>query len=143
MNSRETIYAGLFSRVSTAANFTTISRRLKHWNDVAPANQPALFQAQKSEDALVSPGLNTKWRLRLDLYVYAHTGGDPSSSPGSVLNPLLDAVTAVFAPDNLATNKCTLGGLVEHAWIEGTIETDEGYLGDQGVAIIPVSIVTA
>jgi hypothetical protein len=34
----------------------------------------------------------------------------------------------------------TLGGLVNYCRIEGDIETDEGLLGEQAVAIIPVSI---
>ena len=44
---------------------------------------------------------------------------------------------ATLAPDPI-TNKCTLDGLVQHAWVEGTIETDEGLLGEQGFAMIPI-----
>jgi len=33
-----------------------------------------------------------------------------------------------------------LANLVRHARIEGRIETDEGVLGDQAVAVIPVEI---
>jgi hypothetical protein len=137
---REPIYAALFAAVSGAASFVTISRRLKHWSDCSPAEQPALYMTQRKENVQRKPGLNPVWRLEVDLYIYVHTRGDSSVSPGSLLNPLLDAVSNVLAPDNLMTNKFTLGGLVQHAWIEGTIETDEGILGDQGVAIIPICI---
>jgi hypothetical protein len=143
MINREPIYAALFAKIATAGSYTTISRRLRHWNDVAPAEQPALFVIQRNETAAVSPGLNTKWTLKVDAYVYVHTRGDPTISPGSLINPLLDSVTSVFVPDDLIKNKCTLGGLVEHAWIDGTIETDEGILGDQGVAIVPITLLFA
>ena len=64
-------------------------------------------------------------------------------SPSSVMNPLLDAVTAALAPDNPINTAQTLGGTVAHCWIEGAIETDEGTLGDQAVAIVPVRILTS
>ena len=88
---RELIYSKFFDLVKGVADFKTASRRLKHWSDVAPAQQPALFVSQRTE----------------------------------------------------INNKQTLGGLVAHAWIDGVIETDEGVLGDQAVAIIPVVIKTA
>jgi len=139
MTSREAIYAALFAKFSSIAGFTTISRRLQHWSDTPLSMQPALFMAQRGETVATVPGLNQVWSLSVDLYLYANTGADKSASPGSILNPLLDAVVAALAPDKI-TNKCTLGGIVEHAWIEGRIETDEGVLGDQGVAIVPLII---
>ena len=62
-----------------------------------------------------------------------------------MLNPLLDAVVAALAPGgaDLAVNAQTLGGLVSHCWLAGKIETDEGALGGQAVAILPVEIVLA
>lgn len=140
---REAIYAALFAKLSASTSFKTSSRRLMHWADVPAVEQPALFTSQKNETAAPAsavPGQPTLWTLSVDVYVYANTAGDTSKSPAEILNPLLDAVTACLAIDNVIKNKCTLGGLVEHAWIEGTIETDEGVLGDQAVAIIPISI---
>jgi hypothetical protein len=59
-----------------------------------------------------------------------------------VLNPLLDAIAAALAPTgaDLVAGAQTLGGLVKHCWISGAIETDEGALGGQAVAIVPVEI---
>lgn len=134
---RESIYSALFAQVSKAARFVTVSRRLKHWSDVSPAEQPALFQVQKSEIARTVPGQPTVWELHVDLFLYAHTNGNPDISPAEILNPLLDSVLNALAPDPI-TNKDTLGGLVQHAWIEGNLITDEGVLGDQAVCVIPV-----
>jgi hypothetical protein len=139
---REAIYGALFARLAGAAAFATVGRRLRHWSDVGPAEQPALFMVQKRETAERPPGLPAKWTLLVDLYVYAHAADEPSP-PASVLNPLLDALEAALGPDNAATNRQTLGGLVQHAAIAGAIETDEGVLGGQTVAIVPVEIVVS
>lgn len=140
---REAIYQAVFDKIKTASDFVTASRRLRHWQDVAITDQPALFMAQRSESVQMRPGLNPVRTLRVDVYLYARTN-DPDVAPGQILNPLLDAVLATLAtPDDLITNKLTLGGLVQHCWVEGSIETDEGVLGDQGVCIVPVVILIA
>lgn len=136
----EPAYAALFALLEASADFATASRRLRHWSDVSPPDQPALFSVQGNPTVATQPGLDPVWTLRADLYVYANTQGADGVAPGQLMNPLLQAITEALAPDNVMTNKCTLGGLVEHCWIEGQIETDEGALGDQGVLIIPVAM---
>lgn len=139
---RELIYSTLFDLLKGVGEFKTTSRRLKHWSDVAPAQQPALFVSQRTEIVTRTPGLNPIWELQLDIYLYANTGGDKGIAPSQILNPLIDAIEEALKP-NAIDNKQTLGGLVQHAWIDGAIETDEGVLGDQAVAIIPVVIKAA
>jgi len=141
MINREPIYAALFGLMETAADFAVVDRRLRHWSDVSPAEQPALFMAQKTELASVKTlGAPTVWTLSVDLYVYAHSS-DPYLAPATVLNPLIDAVEAALAP-SAATGIQNLGlpAQVQHAYIAGKIEADEGVLGDQAVAIVPVEI---
>ena len=139
---RELIYSKFFDLLKSVGDFKVASRRLKHWSDVSPAQQPALFVSQRTELVTRTPGLNPVWDLHIDVYLYANTGGDKSIAPSQILNPLIDAIEAALKP-NPIDNKQTLGGLVQHAWIDGAIETDEGVLGDQAVAIIPVVIRTA
>jgi hypothetical protein len=141
MITREPIYAALFALLENAADFAVADRRLRHWSDVAPAEQPALFIAQKTELASVKTlGAPTVWTLAVELYVYVHSS-DPYLAPATVLNPLIDAVEAALAP-SAATGIQDLGlpAQVQHAYISGKIETDEGVLGDQAVAIVPVEI---
>ena len=141
MIAREPIYAALFQLAANAAGFATVDRRLRHWSDVGPAEQPALFQCQTRETATVHAlGAPTVWTLAVELYLYAHSS-DPYQAPAAVLNPLLDAVTAALAPDP-ATGIQDLGlpAMVRHAQISGRIDTDEGTLGDQAIAIVPVEI---
>jgi hypothetical protein len=141
MINREPIYAALFELVGAAADFTIVDRHLRHWSDVAPAEQPALFMAQKTELASVKTlGASTVWTLAVDLYVYVHSS-DPYLAPATVLNPLLDAVEAALAPSAITgLQDLGLPAMVQHAYISGKIETDEGVLGDQAVAIVPVEI---
>jgi hypothetical protein len=138
---REPIYAALFTLVAGAASFVTISRRLRHWSDIGAAEQPALFMIQKSENAEERRPLPVKWRASVDLYLYVQAP-DELTSPATVLNPLLDAVEAALAPDPVGHVQ-TLGGLVSHCWIAGRIQTDEGVLGGQAVAIVPVEILVS
>jgi hypothetical protein len=134
---REPIYAALFAKLSSSYTFVTASRRLKHWSDVPPADQPALFLTQERETAATTPGLNTVWQGRASVYLYANTGENIEIAPSTILNPMVDAIEATLKPDPIS-NKQTLGGLVQHVWIEGDIQTDEGVLGPQGVVIIPL-----
>lgn len=137
---REAIYGGLFAQLSAIPGFVTTSRLLKHWTDVQGDLQPALYQAQGKEIATTKTGLPTEWQLNLTLYVYVRTDG--VNPPAVVLNPLLDAITAVIQKRHVINGRNNLGGLpgVEWARIDGTIDTDEGTLGSQAVAIIPVTI---
>jgi len=141
MITREPIYAALFALVANAANFVTTSRRMRHWSGLTPAEQPALFMRQKAERAAVATlGAPTVWTLVVELYVYAHAS-NPYVAPATVLNPLIDGVEAALAPLP-ATGLQNLGlpVTVQHAYIAGKIETDEGVLRDQAVAIIPIEI---
>jgi hypothetical protein len=138
---REPLYAALFALLSGTGAFTTASRRLRHWSDVEAAEQPALFLVQKRESAKAAEGSPPVWRAEIDLYVYCQAPDD-ETAPAAVLNPLIDAIEAALAPQgpDLARGTQTLGGLARHCEISGAIETDEGALGGQAVAIVPIEI---
>jgi hypothetical protein len=138
---REAIYAALWERAAGAARFTTANRRLRHWADLAPAEQPALFLSEKGGNAAVKRlGAPIVWTLYADFYVYAHSS-DPYLAPGTILNPLLDALEAALAPEpTTGIQDLGLPQMVQHAYIAGKVETSEGVLGDQAIAIVPVEI---
>lgn len=138
---REAIYSALFALVSNLPGIVTSSRRLRHWTDVSPDEQPALFQAQIRQTAAAHTGAPTKWLLRADLYLYANSGQDPNAVPATALNNLMDAIEAALAPGPGQTVQ-NLGGIVHYCRISGEVMTDEGVLGAQAVAIIPVEILT-
>ena len=139
---RELIYSALWVLGSASGSFASSSRRLRHWSDVAPAEQPALFMSEKGGHAVVKAlGAPIVWTLYADFYIYVHSS-DPYAAPSSILNPLLDALEqALAASPASGIQNLGLPEFVQHAYIAGKIETDEGVLGDQAVAIVPVEIV--
>ena len=138
---REWIYSALWELGSSAARFASANRRLRHWADVAPAEQPALFMSEKGGQAAVKKlGAPIVWTLYADFYLYAHPS-DPYLAPATILNPLLDALEAALAPSpTTGIQNLGLPAMVQHAYISGKVQTDEGVLGDQAIAIVPVEI---
>ncbi|GHH09360.1 hypothetical protein GCM10008023_05950 [Sphingomonas glacialis] len=132
---REPIYAALFALVSSVQGLKTTSRKLKHWNDVQASAMPALFQAQTAQMSNGADFLPVRWTLGALLYLYVSTKG--ADNPGSVVNPIVDAITHLFEPNAVGGGQ-TLGGLVQWARIGGTIETSEGTLDNLEVIQIPI-----
>lgn len=147
---REAIASALFRLASGAAQFATASRRLRHWADVAPAEQPALFMSEKGGEARTDSRVFNApvvHALMFDLYIYVNSS-DPYVAPAQVLNPLIDAVERAlswhYAPDGgiLGLQLLGLDGMVQYVRVHGRIETDEGVLSNQGqaLAIVPVEV---
>jgi hypothetical protein len=83
-------------------------------------------------------GLPPLIALNAVIGVYARTD-ESNAPPGSILNPLIDAVLAALEPD--ACNEAlTLGGLVRSCLLGGDIDLDEGIITGQGLVVIPVII---
>jgi hypothetical protein len=145
MIEREPIYAALFDLVWEDAIFKNprdSARILRHWADVPKEERPALFLTQGRETVVktAANGFPTVWMLEATIYVYV-TRGD-HLTPGAVINPILDAISAKLEANARGLPQM-LGGLVQWARIEGTIETSEGTLGEDEVALIPVRMLTA
>lgn len=136
----EPICAALFVLLQSVTGFRTTGRTLKHWSDVTAEMQPAGYQIQKSISVQQVRGLPPVWRLTADWYLYVR-GSQDDNPPSVQLNNLLSQILAIVPPSD-ATILQTLGGLVQWARIDGAIETDEGVLGEQAVAIIPLVILS-
>jgi hypothetical protein len=140
---------------STATPFVTVSRRMRHFKDVAPEQMPAFFQFQnpvrnttggfkrlpkdmigvswivylpgsQSLDDVVSPALNNYYDALSDALLTARI--DPGSPPRVVLN------------GQLAGMGQTLGGLVTACYKDGDGLTDEGLLDTPSLIHIPIRI---
>jgi len=145
---RENIYSAIFAfwsnlTIGGSPAFKLATRKLQDWEKVEAEDQPALLQLQRRETVSKPRGLPAKWTLSLDLYLYVHTGAvnDPNVNPSQLFNPLMDAIEAAMAIDDVGNNAVTLGGVVSHCYIDGAVEIFEGNLGDQLVAIIPITVV--
>jgi hypothetical protein len=144
MMNREAIYQALFDLVKNLPGFVTASRRARLIKDVAAEEQPALFAEEGPGETVQNQGqgLPLKHFLFVDLGFYARIPEDRDLSPGSVLNPLIDAIEAALAPAAGAEDQ-TLGGLVEYCRINGKILKNEGLMDGQASVVIPVEILKA
>jgi hypothetical protein len=156
MITRETVYKAFYDSLVAlkgTAGIVLVNRRLFHWSDVPATQQPALFVVQGAEQAVQKKGFPTKWLLNPKIWVYVNTNDDPNIgiqsilnsdvTPATLLNPILDLIESTFPWMEDTSGMTALGGLASHCWISGTIETFEGLLGPQEVAIVPVEILTA
>ena len=142
----EAIYQALFDRLNTkVAGLITVSRRLRHFNHVTPEQRPAMFITQGNQQEVQIHGLDSKVELSAEVYLYIHES-DPAKPPSSQMNIFIDRVREAIKSDHPEFSEYqTLGGLVEHCWIEGTVEVYEAVenmLDDQAIAIIPIRILT-
>jgi hypothetical protein len=134
--------------LSFNAGFTTTdpvaARLLRHWSVVDQLQQPALFLTQVNELSEKRPGQLAKWTLNTLVWVYAMAPDDTTPS-APALNTLLGLIRNALGPDKTGAGRAqfrqTLGGLVFDVWIEGAIVTDQGFLGQQAVAKIPIRII--
>lgn len=134
----EPIYVALFNKLNSIPGVVTKSRILKHWHDVPEEHQPALFMAQGDQTPVVkSWDLPYGWDLRVNVYIYVSRSDD--QVPATILNPILDHIREMLKPKP-PTFKETLGGLCQTCFLSGAIETFEGTLGQQEVAIVPITI---
>ena len=137
--SREAVFAAVFAAVQQAPGFVTQSRTLKDWGEVPAQQQPALFQAEGKQSATARRGVPNTWMLRGELWVYCHEGNMPVGVTDVVtlLNNQIDALVNVIEGPRELMGFNPLGGLVGDVRVQGDIETSEGRLGQQAVAVIP------
>jgi hypothetical protein len=134
---REVAYLALFSKLTALGTFKLVTRRLKHWQDTAPEDQPALFMEHNGEVTQQVRGQPARVVLEVSLWIYVRSNGQ---EVGPVLNPILDVVSDALAPPKNGDHTQTLNGVVHHCWIEGQTQIFEGDLGEEAVAIIPVKL---
>jgi hypothetical protein len=135
---REAIAVSLFNVLQTTAGFNTFSRRPQLWDEAV--NMPALYMGNPQENyayphGIATPPLTT---LEFDIIVYINVGLDPNTVPDTILNTLLDALETTITPYQGYVQ--TLGGVVNHAWIEGKVERRPGYLDGQGAAFFTIRV---
>lgn len=139
---REQVMAALLAKLAGSGEFATVGRRNRDPELIAAANTPALILVEHSETYVrPSPSLEPIRTLEVRAIVYSDTGQDENAIPSSIVNVLLDGVDAALAPDDMSSNRCTLGGLVYSARIEGALIKAPGDVTGKGLAVIPIKIV--
>lgn len=144
---REAIYQSVFQffaalTVGGSPAFKVATRKLQTWDQAPAEDSPQLAMSQVSETAEKRKGFPTKWvfNIRLFMYVKTQANNDLTVVPSQLINPLIDALELALKPDDISNDACTLGGLVSHCAINGTILIFEGTQGDDAVAILPIQI---
>lgn len=152
MNSRESIYNALALQLKTIAGLNTVSRVYRPITDYAnPAQLPAGCLDETDESAAVPEhGLAALYTLSIDFWLYfpapqlSQTPGQEQTIPMTALNNALDALdVALPNPQSPVANYNTLGGLVQHVWIEGKILKVAGVASGNApfsVARVPIKL---
>lgn len=129
---------GLLQAMKDAGTIKTVSRKLVMLPDCSPSLMPAVYLQigkQRIEQRASVPPKRTFGAL---LYVYVAAPNDKVPS-GPVLNNLLDDIEDALDPPAYSDRQ-TLGGVVVHAWIEGTIATYEATTTQSAAALIPINM---
>lgn len=158
---REEVFQRLFRRLAAVPGIRTSSRKFRSLDQVGPSECPALFLVKGAETPTQRRGLPPKWALGATAFIYV--SNQEPEGPSAELNRLLQDLEAALEmtteelqqlerDPNISNAQyleikansygTTLGGICSHAWIAGTIETDEGVLGNQAAAAIPIEVLT-
>jgi hypothetical protein len=150
--SRESISLALFGlisrRIAVAYPYMSTSRKLVMASEVDEMQQPALFF--RDHDEIINNkgrSLPAKRTFKYFLVIYAKK--ESLEEPGAAtVNPILDAVEACLAPDNVLVDTVTLqvGGinLAYQCQINGQIIKETGDTDPRGqcMLIIPVELIS-
>jgi hypothetical protein len=148
---REPIWAALFDLLQSklSDSYVTMGRHHVQPPTLSPELQNALFLVGPARETRMPrpAGLPVKLLLNGFIIVYFQAPAPLLESIGTetelgatTINELLTEIDDALQPDNVMTGKLTLGGLVEHCWIEGDAEIDPGIYTQQGAAIVPLKI---
>ena len=146
---REQAASALFALVTGAV--PTLKRKERHFRlpqDVSAPQTPALFQVQSQERYERQGkmrGIPPTRTMLFELLVYvtdaANTAAGITTVGSTQLNTIIQAIETALTPPDATTGFSTLGGIVEHARIEGEIKYQEATeIDGLSIAIIPVSV---
>jgi hypothetical protein len=140
---REQIHVALYEMLQAAiVGVKTWSRRLEGWDKYSGIEQPTISVVKGGEVVMRQTGIPAHYAMDFFVWIYVRHA-DKSVDPSSLLTAFYDQIEAALTPaPGLPENRQTLGGMVHDCRVEGTIETDEGMLGDQAVAKVPIKILT-
>jgi hypothetical protein len=138
---RENIFRTLFATIADIPQVKTASREFRSFSSVAPEDMPAVFMTCRTQgisygNRMVPP----VYTFDLSLFVYVFKQETEKSSQ-EVLNEVLDALDVSLEALATATADPLNESSITQCRVMGTIETDEGALGDLAVAIVPVQVI--
>ncbi len=146
MTTRSQAAIALFNLVSTITwgegqAFVTKDRRLRHFSKVSRDEQPAIFQGEHNETIGQITRMPSKVIMDLSLVIYHQASLDPSVIGADYNSAIIEAILFALAPLPGTGDRQSLGGIVHHCWVEGSIFKEPGDdETHQGMLVIPVRI---
>ena len=142
---REPIYQALFDLVTNnpgvAGMFTAKGRLLPHEASVPDALCPALYTFQLPERWVnKGKGIPPIRTLYVAFVAYFSTGQSNAQLPATMVNAAADAIDAAITQPGNPQNTQTLGGLVEHVYIEPEVKPYEGLLQEKSILVAVVGM---
>lgn len=122
--------------------FVTVSRRVVLFGE-CPA-QPACYQAEHGDVVSQVSNMPYKTILEAKWIVYQDITRDPNALGVVENNLIIQGVYEALAPrtddPGFPDRRNTLGGLVHHCFISGSLFKDPGDLDGQGMMVIPIKV---
>ncbi len=142
MTTREDAINALLAVLAPAGSgYKSIGRRNAAPENFTPETTPALMLLCHSDEYMrPSPSVPPKRKMVVLAIIYVDSGTDANAVPDTTINGLLDAIDAALVPDNQALGRCTLGGRVYSAMIDGNVERAPGDVTGKSLAIVPIKI---
>lgn len=119
--------------------FVTLKKLIRQEAAVAGTQQPALYQVWIGVETTQLTGTPKVNKYTLWWVLYADRGDDINAIASEIMAPLIDACDQALAPPP-GLNAQTLGGLVTWARREGRVEINEDPMGQQVVAVYPITV---
>lgn len=144
---RKVVFDSLFALLQTipgplGSTWKTSSQRLKIWDEVSAANQPAIFLHRGLQRATQTKAFGvSKWELRATVWIYFRTENLKTEShyPDEFTDELIDNIELTLQTDPLA-GPLNFDETIYHAWIDGSIFIDSGIEDNQAVVVVPITI---
>ena len=148
MATREPIYQALADLVfldpRIKAVFVQTGRFLYHHAQIpgGSANTPAMFLVQNPGEThfRTGKGVDDKRTLKCHFVMYFYVADVGDTLPATACNTGLDVIDDVLNNPGNPGNVQTLGGLVEHVYLEGEVVTGEGLLQEYSIVGVPITI---
>jgi hypothetical protein len=149
--SLEPVYEALFALLqgvsfaapvgaSSLTTWADASRRVKHFSEVAKELQPACYQAEHKQVWQPKRSIALPQRRIISANWIAYFRTDENQIGAQIQQLLIDGINVTLAPDSQPNDTLTLGGLVEWCRIEGDVWCEPGDLDDQGMLVVPISM---
>ncbi len=142
MITRNQIMDAVKTRLENMDTVKSVSRRYKEFSQI-PVTEMPYVMLTKPREMYPSRAISSLPPIRnykLDITILLSDGIDPNNTPDELLCDILDDMDLVLKPP-VGSQTQTLGGLVDHCYIEGEIICVPGDLDGIGMIQVPLIIV--